>query len=45
MVPVVSAVVAEWRTQFDNDRRLKHPWNSGVVAAEGRLTAGKVLLD
>ena len=33
MVHAVSVVVAEWRTetQLDNDRRLKHPWNSGVV--------------
>ncbi len=48
MVHVVSAVVAEWRTensQFETDRRLKHPWNSGVVAADVRLTAGKLLLD
>jgi hypothetical protein len=48
MVHVVSAVVTEWRTrnsQFDNDRRLKHPWNSGTSQQMGGLTAGKVLLD
>ena len=37
--------VASGNSQFENDRRLKHPWNSGVVAADVRLSAGKVLLD
>src|ERR1035437_2500806 len=37
--------VASGNSQFDNDRRFKHLWNGGVVAADVRLTAGKVLLD
>ena len=35
-------VVASANSQFENDRRLKHAvW----LAADGRLTAGKVLLN
>ena len=37
--------MAHENSQFETDRRLKHPWNSGVVAADVRLTAGKLLLD
>jgi hypothetical protein len=37
--------VASGNSQLKNDRRLKHLWNSGMVAADVRLIAGKVLLE
>ena len=48
MVRVVSAVVAEWRTEnsrFDNDRRLKDPCSNGSSQQMGASPRGKVLLN
>jgi hypothetical protein len=35
-----SGGVASGSSQFENDHRLKHPWNSGLVAADVRARVG-----